>query len=103
MGLTRYQINMYHRDMETVVHNVRELSGQQRSAAEQLVGHALRESQQIQIQIVNLDAASAEPSRLPGDERLPDWCNVYEGLTDEEVAGLERAIAQRLDLGRATP
>lgn len=86
--------------METVVHNVREMSGQQRSAAEQLVGHALYENQQVQVAILNI--ASTEPAGSLGNDRLPDWCNVYEGLTVEEIAGLEQAIARRLDLGRTT-
>ena len=39
---------------------------------------------------------------LPPDThepRLPDWCNVYEGLSDEEIDRLEQGI-QRLDLTR---
>lgn len=31
---------------------------------------------------------------------LPDWCNVYEGLSDEEIADLQRIILQRADLSR---
>ena len=31
---------------------------------------------------------------------LPDWCNVYKGLSDEEIAELERAILTRADLTR---
>jgi hypothetical protein len=87
--------------METVVHNVRELAGSQRSAAEQLVGHALNEDQQIVIQVVNLEARKAETSLSDDQSGLPDWFNVYQGLSDEEIASLEQAISQRLDLKRA--
>jgi predicted DNA-binding antitoxin AbrB/MazE fold protein len=31
---------------------------------------------------------------------LPAWCNVYEGLSDDEVADLEKVILQRADLTR---
>ena len=37
----------YTSNMETVIRNIRELGGSQRSAAEHLVGHALREDQQL--------------------------------------------------------
>jgi hypothetical protein len=30
--------------------------------------------------------------------RLPEWCNVYEGLADEEIADLEKTILTRADL-----
>ena len=33
-------------------------------------------------------------------QRLPDWCNVYAGLTDDEVAEVEKVILQRADLTR---
>ena len=31
---------------------------------------------------------------------LPDWCNVYEGLSDEEIAEIERIALTRADLTR---
>lgn len=33
--------------------------------------------------------------------QLPDWCNVYDGLSDEEVADLEKTILNRADLARS--
>jgi hypothetical protein len=87
--------------METVVHNIRELAGNQRSAAEQLVGHSLNEHQQIVIQIVNLDSQKNDDVPRGEEFQLPEWCNVYEGLTDEEIAEIEKAIlSHRLDLTR---
>jgi hypothetical protein len=32
---------------------------------------------------------------------LPEWCNAYAGLTDEEIADLEQTILTRADLTRA--
>ena len=29
---------------------------------------------------------------------LPDWCNVYDGLSDEEIEDLENTILNRADL-----
>ncbi len=31
---------------------------------------------------------------------LPEWCNVYEGLSEAEIEELERAILIRCDLKR---
>src|SRR5438093_1373533 len=86
--------------METIVRNVRELKGDDRSAAEQLVGHSLRENQKLVIQVVNLDLATGRPGNGTSTGKLPDWCNVYEGLTDEEIADLEKTILTRADLTR---
>lgn len=90
----------YH--VETIVHNVRDLNTNERSAVERLVGHTLRENQQLVIKVVNLALETEEPGNGTGEDRLPDWCNVYEGLSDDEIAILERAISRRLDLTRPT-
>jgi hypothetical protein len=88
--------------METVVHQVRELGDSERSAAEQLVGHALHENQQLVIQVVSLDTTNSEANEVGQEpDRLPEWCNVYAGLSDEDIETLERAISRRLDLTRS--
>ncbi|HEY2416104.1 MAG TPA: hypothetical protein VGI40_27930 [Pirellulaceae bacterium] len=87
--------------METVVHHVRELGESELSAAEQLVGHALHENQRLVIQIVSLDEPLKEHAAGTEQEQLPEWCNVYAGLSDEEIEALERAISRRLDLTRS--
>jgi hypothetical protein len=74
--------------METIVHNICDLSGDKRAAAEQLVGHRLGEDQQLVIQIVTAGAPCAAAS----EGKLPDWCNVYEGLTEAEIDQIERSI-----------
>ncbi len=92
--------------METVVHNICELDGSQRTAAEQLVGHPLNNDQKLVIQVVAADTRTSEP---PSDElgldedQLPGWCNVYEGLTDQEIDALEKAILTRFDLTSPHP
>ena len=80
--------------METVVHNIRDLSGNERSAAEQLVGHALRENQQLVIQVVTLDLGVPPSGARAGEAKLPDWCNVYEGLSDAEIAEIDKSIVR---------
>jgi hypothetical protein len=86
--------------METVVYNVRDLRSDDRSAAEQLVGHSLRENQKLVIQVVNVDLTAERPGNGTGAGKLPEWCNVYAGLTDEEIADLEKTILTRADLSR---
>jgi hypothetical protein len=83
--------------METVVHRIRDLNDQKRTAAEQLVGHELRENQQVKIQVSDaVDDASTKdsyPSEAP-------WSNIYYGLSDEKIEQLDEAIRQRANLTR---
>jgi hypothetical protein len=93
--------------METVIHQVGSLGDVERSAAEQLVGHPLSENQRLVIHVVNVEPGSYDfPDGIfPGgiaDQKLPEWCDVYAGMSDEEVAALDAAISQRLDLTRNT-
>ena len=78
--------------METVIHNMRDLSDGERSAAEQLVGHTLSDDHQLIIQVVVGNGVTDQPTQV-GDT-LPDWCNVYEGLTDVEIAEIEKSIVR---------
>jgi hypothetical protein len=79
--------------MKMSVHNVRDLTSEQHSVAEQLVGHALCENQRIVIQVLDGDIAVQPPATSTG--KLPEWCNVYAGLSDEEIAKLEESILAR--------
>jgi hypothetical protein len=90
--------------MEEIIRNVRDLPSEQRRAYEMAVGHALDEGQKIIIQIVDAPDGSNGPtggaSARSGDGKLPDWCNVYEGLSDAEIADIEADILDRADLTR---
>ena len=33
-------------------------------------------------------------------EALPEWCNVFDGLNDEQIADVEEVMLQRADLTR---
>lgn len=80
--------------METITRNVGDLQADERTAVEQLVGHRLQESQQVIIQVVSIDLrADEEPIGSQGDE-LPPWCNVYEGLTVEQIDEIEKSIVR---------
>lgn len=91
--------------METVIRNVGEIDAHDRQALEHVLGQGLRENQQLVISIVNrdvpFDASNVTtPHPANGVPALPEWCNVYEGLSDAEVAALEKTILQRADLSR---
>ena len=79
--------------METIVHNVQDLDQSDRSTLERLVGHQLRESEKLVIQVMpaKVDQAAA-PQPVVGE--LPDWCRVYEGLSDAEIDELDRSIVR---------
>lgn len=85
--------------METVVRNVRDLLQSDRSVLERVVGHPLRETQQVILNVVNLVPAEM-PTSEPVATDVPDWWNVYEGLSDEEIDRLDQAIRPRADLTR---
>jgi hypothetical protein len=91
--------------MNSIISNVRDLEAPQRQTLEAVVGHPLHDNEQVIIQVVALDSQDVEPNRgrVIDEESapaLPDWCDVYEGLTDEEIEDLEQAILQRADLSR---
>jgi len=91
--------------MDTVIRNVDEIDAHDRQALEHVLGQSLRENQQLVINIVNLQvpvgaAQSPVPHKSNGTPTLPAWCNVYEGLSDEEIAAMEQTILTRADLSR---
>lgn len=85
--------------MEAVTRNVRDIETSDRRALEHVVGRQLKENQQVIIQVVTLSSEPKEgwPASVSG---LPDWCNVYEGLSDTEIAEVEDVILPRADLSR---
>ncbi len=83
--------------METISRNVRDLGEGERSVMEQLVGHHLADEQKLVIQVFGTNL-NTEPTQS-GADLLPDWCNVYEGLTDDQIAEIEKSIV-RCDVSR---
>ena len=49
---------------------------------------------------MNIDLTTDRRGNGTREGKLPEWCNVYEGLTDEEIADLEKTILTRADLSR---
>ena len=85
--------------METITRNVSDIPATDLRALEHLIGAPLLPSQQIIMQVVEKESGGNEMPPQTDDIRLPEWCNVYEGLSDEEIDRLEDGL-QRLDLTR---
>ena len=54
--------------------------------------------QQVIVQVIEIESGREKKWLDSGEAKLPDWCNVYDGLSDEEIDRLDGAIQQRLDL-----
>ena len=79
--------------METVIRNVGEIDAHDRQALEHVLGQSLRENQQLVIRIVNLQpaaeiATAPVPHEANAKPTLPEWRNVFEGLSDEDIADI---------------
>ena len=90
----------YTLDMEIVTRNVRDLPQNDRSALERVIGHQLCETQQVIVNVVNLDLSSDVLPGATSDAGVPEWWNVYDGLNDDEIDRLDEAIRQRANLTR---
>ncbi len=86
--------------MENIVRDVRDIDTGDRHALEHVVGKALRDNQRLIIQIVSIDLSETTVAQDTGTGELPEWCNVYEGLSDSEVAEIEKIALTRADLTR---
>ncbi len=86
--------------MESIIRQVRELESDERRVYEAALGQKLQENQQVILQVITLRTGQ---TALPaGDEQakhppgqLPDYCNVYDGMSDEEIEELEKLILDR--------
>ncbi len=86
--------------METITRNVRDIPAIDLQAIEHLIGVPLYPDQQVIVQVVEIESGREKNSPDSGEAKLPDWCSVYEGLSDDEIDRLDGAIQQRLDLTR---
>ncbi len=82
--------------METIIRNVGDIDARDREALEHVLGQQLRENQQLVIGIVNLplnpDASAGLSSGAATASGLPEWCNVFEGLSDQQLDEIDNSI-----------
>ena len=75
----------------SVVRSVRDIELHDRQALEHVLGRRLHDDEQVVIDVVGSSCPPAvEEAR--SDRSLPDWCDVYAGLSDAEVDEIETAI-----------
>lgn len=95
----------YNSVMENIRRNVRDLNNDERRVYEDVLGHQLAENQQVIIQVITLPFDSPQPDDLSQAEEgacgdsakpLPDWCDVYAGLTDAETEEIESVMCRRV-------
>lgn len=79
--------------METITRNVKDIGSDDRRALEHVIGRQLAENQRIVISVTEFDVKAASP--ITADGTLPGWCNVFEDLSDEEVADIEKIALTR--------
>ena len=75
----------------SVVRTVRDIDLQDRQALEHVLGRSLHDDEQVVIDVVG-SPSSPTAGEAQSDRALPDWCDVYAGLTDAEVDEIETAI-----------
>ena len=84
--------------MSDIIRDVRDIEASDRQALEHVLGMRLHEHQKIIISVLNVEARTpAEPGTTPSAAKstgLPAWCNVYEGMSDDEVADVEAAFVR---------
>ena len=80
--------------METITRQVGELQANERSAAELLLGHTLRGHERLILQVMEIDVTVPPTEDSLSAQALPEWCNIYKGLTDEEIDNIDRSITR---------
>jgi hypothetical protein len=84
--------------MVAITRSVSQLTEAARQVLEGELGEPLRLDQQIRIQVlegVNPVGQDRTESWAGEEAGLPDWCDVYKGMNDEEIAAVEAAILER--------
>jgi hypothetical protein len=85
--------------MDTITRDVRDLPEPERSSLERLVGHQLRDTQRIILQVINVTPPKSTVGAQDSAE-VPSWWRIYDGLSDADVDRLDEAVGQRADLTR---
>jgi len=88
--------------MQSFIRDIHDFSPADKHAIEHVIGQPLLEHQRVVIHLLDCEKTEAPPPNNTANEGalLPDWCNIYSGLSDKEIALLDQAIARQLDLTR---
>lgn len=93
LAVGRKMGSWYTRSMKTLVKSVKDMEAAERSTIERIVGERLEDNQRLFIRITD-DLQNAVNSKVNGkvESELPEWCNIYEGLSTHEVEKLSDSI-----------
>jgi hypothetical protein len=79
-----------------------ELKPRDVSVVERLFGRKLSKAQDAVLILRDADQPNETKNEdVPSGDELPDWCDMYAGLSDDEVADLENLVLKRSDLARS--
>ena len=76
-----------------MIRKVSDFQPGEKQVLERALGQPLRNEQQLRIEI--LPVSKSEKTATASEPSLPEWCDVYQGLTDEEISALEASILDR--------
>jgi hypothetical protein len=82
--------------METITRDVKDITSPARRAIEDFLGHPLQDHERLVIQVVG-QGAQGQPQTGAG---LPEWCNVFAGLSEEEIDTIEKIALTRATMAR---
>ena len=88
--------------MESIVRNVRDIEAGDRHAIEHVVGQTLSDNQRLIIQLAEIEIpAPPSANDSHSTQTLPDWCQVYAGLSDDEIIEIEKIALGPVKFARA--
>jgi hypothetical protein len=82
--------------------NVTNLDFEHRRALEDVIGAPLTSNQRLVISVTDAERPAGSKAAHPR-QSVRDWTRVYEGLSDEEVEAIDRAVNSRANLTRQWP
>jgi hypothetical protein len=90
--------------MDPGLYNVKDIDPADRRAFEHVLNQPLDVGQQLYIRVVTPESGLSESDEpvaaSQGIPTLPEWCSVYAGLSDSEIAEIEQIALQRANLTR---
>jgi hypothetical protein len=87
--------------MVAITRKISDLTKPLRQALEAAAGASLADEQQVVIELP--DASPSKPSGIANESgTLPDWCHVYDGLSESDLTSIDAAVSERAVMGRAT-
>jgi hypothetical protein len=82
--------------METITRDVKDITSPTRRAIEDFLGHPLQDHERIVIQVVGQEVGK----KAQTSAGLPGWCNVFAGLSEEEIDAIEKIALTRATMAR---